>query len=248
MRSEFSGMPLAVGSVFGIRSWKVDALGRLCGQTYNQVWRPGENAAKCRDRDCDEIVAEDCGCGFWAYFAERERSYTEGITGVIEGYGATQLGTNGFRCAKARIIALVVADAGEDSATAEAAAIATSGGGGLAPERVAFIRRNYPDVPMYTSLLRMLSKHPVSTAADPQTPDDEGFWDVPARDLQPSRGWYTPGGLTFQPGTFSYGLPTTVPGATSALMNAFLDPSHVRTLTVAGCEDDTEDDADEDES
>lgn len=47
----------------------------------------------------------DCGCGFWAY---DEHSFSEhgDVVGVIEGYGRTTIGTKGFRCEKARIVAL----------------------------------------------------------------------------------------------------------------------------------------------
>lgn len=52
-----------------------------------------------------------CGCGFWAYYGEGLDSPYAGqnrIAGVIEGYGRTTLGTKGFRCEKAKIVALMV--------------------------------------------------------------------------------------------------------------------------------------------
>lgn len=44
---EFDGMPLAIGSVQGVRSFEVDPLGRLTGVNYPSVWKPGENLAQC---------------------------------------------------------------------------------------------------------------------------------------------------------------------------------------------------------
>lgn len=46
-----------------------------------------------------------CQCGFWAY---DEHSFSEHgeVVGIVEGYGKTTIGTRGFRCEKARIVAL----------------------------------------------------------------------------------------------------------------------------------------------
>lgn len=45
--NEFTGIPLAVGSVKGVRSFDVDNFGRLTGVYYHSIWKPGENQAKC---------------------------------------------------------------------------------------------------------------------------------------------------------------------------------------------------------
>lgn len=48
---EFAGMGFAVGVTRGLRAFDVDTLGRLRGVSYDDVWTPGENVAKChRDR------------------------------------------------------------------------------------------------------------------------------------------------------------------------------------------------------
>lgn len=45
---EFAGLcDFAAGSVKGVRSFKVDQLGRLTGVSYEKVWRPGENQSEC---------------------------------------------------------------------------------------------------------------------------------------------------------------------------------------------------------
>lgn len=43
----FSGQ-FAVGLVRGSRAFCMDALGRLTGVTYKQIWKPGENLAVCK--------------------------------------------------------------------------------------------------------------------------------------------------------------------------------------------------------
>jgi hypothetical protein len=51
MTGQFSGLELSIGSVRGTRSFKVDALGRLTGVSYERIWTPGENVALCVEDD-----------------------------------------------------------------------------------------------------------------------------------------------------------------------------------------------------
>lgn len=108
---------LAVGTLRGVRGWDVEN-GRLMG-VYGYSWKEGENQATCTRgaRYSGElktwvkakVAARDCLCGFYAYHSVHNRWVSAlKITGVIEGYGLTQIGTEGFRCAKARIVALTV--------------------------------------------------------------------------------------------------------------------------------------------
>lgn len=98
----------AIGSVTGARWWNL-ADGHLTG--VHGTWLMGENAARCsmsagkRDHVTPD---EDCGCGFWAYWTaeDHQHGFQFPVLGVIEGYGKTLIGERGFRCAKARIIAL----------------------------------------------------------------------------------------------------------------------------------------------
>lgn len=107
--AEFGGFPLTVGSVRGYRQWYADALGRLYGLSYNDVWTPGENVKTChsantktnRGKPC---TIDLCSCGFYAYYDTVKPIFQVG--GVIEGYGETAVGTKGFRCSKAKILAL----------------------------------------------------------------------------------------------------------------------------------------------
>lgn len=55
---------------------------------------------------CQDLVGLDCGCGWWAYYTGANLAYGGSVVGVIEGYGRTLEGTQGFRCQKARIRAL----------------------------------------------------------------------------------------------------------------------------------------------
>lgn len=45
--SDFSDRPLVAGSVTGLRSFRVDSLGRLAGVHYQDVFKPGVNRARC---------------------------------------------------------------------------------------------------------------------------------------------------------------------------------------------------------
>lgn len=48
--SDFAGTEhdFAAGSLKGLRSWVMDAKGRLRGVTHDDIWLPGENVARCR--------------------------------------------------------------------------------------------------------------------------------------------------------------------------------------------------------
>lgn len=227
--SEF-GLALGVGVVTGARSFRIDALGRLTGVTYQQVWTPGENLAECRapkglgsvhhgavvPRNAIRIVAEDavsvtfevadpqsmqtiystiygtpsiqrvptyqdvtvpkslpvetdkpteehgiagCGHGFYGYYDGSNDYYTQGyVSGVVEGYGEVIIGTRGFRCMKARIIALSIDDKVKS------------------PLR-SLVQRNYRDVPMYTDFKDMVKHHKTDVGESTISPDsDPDFW------------------------------------------------------------------------
>ena len=64
-RGDFRGddYEFAMGQIKGLRSWRVDAAGRLTGVSYHEVWKPGENVARCwansRPTPCPVNVLED---------------------------------------------------------------------------------------------------------------------------------------------------------------------------------------------
>jgi hypothetical protein len=173
----FSGrdLPLAVGSVTGVRLWHVDTTaaeavlngtpvqveGLLTG-VFGGVWRRGENVAVCGGGQAslpcepDVVPALGCGCGFWAYWALRYAwrcdYYWRGeVIGVIQGYGRTRIGTRGCRCGKARILGLHVrpADRGDEPRA-------------LSHDGVAEALGSYYGVPCHPSLTEMLAAHPLT--------------------------------------------------------------------------------------
>jgi hypothetical protein len=173
----FSGrdLPLAAGSVTGVRLWHVDMTsaqavangtgapveGLLTG-VFGGVWRRGENVALCGGGEesppCHPglVPAPGCGCGFWAYWALRyawrcDYYWRGDVIGVIQGYGRTTIGTRGCRCGKARILGLHVRPAGPGG---EPRALPDS--------EVAGLLRGYYGVPCYPSLAQMLAAHPLT--------------------------------------------------------------------------------------
>jgi hypothetical protein len=173
----FSGrdLPLAAGSVTGVRLWHVDMPsaeavvqgnavpvdGMLTG-VFGGVWRRGENVAECGGDQgsppCpgDQVPAPGCGCGFWAYWALRYAwrcdYYWRGeVIGVIQGYGRTRIGTRGCRCGKARILGLHVRPASPGRQQQA-----------LRPHEVAEVLGRYYGVPCYPSLAAMLAAHPLT--------------------------------------------------------------------------------------
>ena len=173
----FSGrdLPLAAGSVTGVRLWHVDMAsaeavaagtpgpveGLLTG-VFGRVWRRGENVAVCGGGQgapaCprDLVPAPECGCGFWAYWALRYAwrcdYYWRGeVIGVIQGYGRTRIGTRGCRCGKARILGLHVRPGDPEGEPR-----------GLSQHDLAGVLGSYYGVPCYPSLEEMLAAHPLT--------------------------------------------------------------------------------------
>jgi hypothetical protein len=148
-RGEFEPFPLAVGTVRGVRGFRLTDDGVLAGISYPQFWTPGENRAACYSglryrRKAAESLSQTyivspngfaphpvfdpdrapihgradvyaaCSCGFYAYFDRDILSYNDGVTGLVEGYGQTVIGTSGFRACRARIIALAMPPSGRE--------------------------------------------------------------------------------------------------------------------------------------
>src|SRR5215472_14274353 len=166
-------LPLAVGSVTGVRLWHVDmpsaeavlsgnpgpTAGLLTG-VFGGVWGRGENVAGCGGGEasppCDLVPGPECGCGFWAYWALRyawrcHYYWRAEVVGIIQGYGRTRIGTRGCRCGKARIVGLHVRPAGPDWQPQ-----------GLGHHEVAEVLGSYYGVPCYRSLAEMLAAHPLT--------------------------------------------------------------------------------------
>jgi hypothetical protein len=169
-------LPLAAGSVTGVRLWHVDMTsaeavangaagpveGLLTG-VFGGVWRPGENVAVCGGGQgsppChpDLVPAPGCGCGFWAYWALRyawrcDYYWRGDVVGVIQGYGRTTIGTRGCRCRKARVLGLHVRPAGPEYQPQDPR-----------HQDLAGILGSYYGVPCYPSLAQMLAAHPLTS-------------------------------------------------------------------------------------
>lgn len=173
MKNEFGGVGLALGTVRGFRSWKIDTNATLLPlhQQSDGAWLPGENVSACNkyvgnaeigergDMDWAEYQAKqdawkaahnmaDCEHGFYAYFDGHSNGYANNpvVSGVIEAYGEVFIGTKGFRAAKARIIALSVQP--------------YDGMWALDEFFVKRLRVNYPGIPVFESELAMRAEFP----------------------------------------------------------------------------------------
>jgi hypothetical protein len=112
-------------------------------------------------------VQEKCSCGFYAY-SNGVNEYTEyGLTGVIQGYGQTQLGTRGFKSQKARVLALHIPTRREKKSGKRVVSSKW--------DHYDRLRQNYPDVVMFEKYADMLAAFPVYENVP--TPDtDPEFW------------------------------------------------------------------------
>lgn len=237
--SDFAGQDFdfAAGSVFGLRGWNMDKYGRLHGVTHEEVWRPGENIAVCKQEKriaCPQINRREearkaseagrakvekkksrkrrdetfvtftlsaepyyprvacgdptcvrgefhvvdsghrfdpsCECGFWAYDEAGFKAHGR-VVGAIEGYSKTTVGTKGFRCEKARIVALSCENGDGDRHSRSVLA------------RLATL---YPDVTFVDDLDALIDAYPGVLREWPEV--DEHFWLKP---VEPKRetGW-----------------------------------------------------------
>lgn len=137
-----SDFDFAVGSVRGLRQWKLPFDAELDNIMATDArpdpaalwppgtpppllvgvaggaWQPGVNHAKCKNFpehvppvEYDEARKSECGCGFWAYWGLTDKDWHDALPvfGIVEGTGRTLIGSKGFRCEKAQILALVPA-------------------------------------------------------------------------------------------------------------------------------------------
>lgn len=173
--SKFAGSEFTMGTAVGVRSWNVDRLGRLESPSYKTVWAPGEMTAQCAVGPFDWVTLtrrptqhqqSSCSCGFYAYYEGfNEYAKPERVTGIIEGYGETQIGTRGFKSAKARIVALCVPD---DSADIQR----------IGKTPFARVRDNYGQhVAIFSDYAQMAAEFPTTQPQDAPTPEtDPDFW------------------------------------------------------------------------
>lgn len=186
----------AMGEVYGIRVWRQDERGRLRARQIDGAppWRPGLNTARCFASGTSSMAAfittiygpsapqvqsflaatedavvpdEKCKCGFYAYTSETLESFEAGgVLGVIRGSGRTLIGTKGFRCEKAEIVAVL--DPTKDG---------RQGWADLARWQREALRRVYPDIPVLDTRQALLDFAPIEWT-DPR-PSDDDFWTAP---------------------------------------------------------------------
>lgn len=176
-------MPLAAGSVHGLRTWKVRSDGMLTGQR-GKVWRSGINEATClpeemtfyRSTRCEGLDPK-CSCGVYAYWTKYAAAIQTEAVGVVEGFGRTIIGTRGFRCQKARIVAIVAPEARAETLTYVDGTTET-----IPIDLAAQIQKRYPEIAIYQDIDAMLAEHPLTEApeAEPELPYDRGgVWSLP---------------------------------------------------------------------
>lgn len=159
-----------------------------------RVWDPPEPCGKhpdCFDgthpAPSGHSFDPDCQCGFWAYDEHTFTSHGD-VTGIIEGYGKTTIGTRGFRCEKARIVAL----------------LREHKDGYLSLSAWFRLQRLYPDAAFYDEIDEMVGKHGSVLRTWPEVGDD--FWDqpVPRGDYYSISGAVMSGTLTISPSAFKW--------------------------------------------
>lgn len=101
----------------------------------------------------------ECKCGFYAYYDGSDDYHREGyVSGVIEGYGETIIGTRGFRSMRARLVALHIPEV-------------------VAGHMTRLVERNYAAVPQFGSFDAMVSAFPPDAGSAAVSPDtDPDFW------------------------------------------------------------------------
>jgi hypothetical protein len=207
---EFDQRPFMVGSLTGIRCFRVDNLGRLnpINDFPNSVWTPGENIATCHRqwqieqymqaygpiglsaqmvssmtsltvsagdaitveteravRESFKIPEHDkaiagCSCGFYAYYDNLDNPHHQQgfLYGIVEGYGVMTVGTRGFRCSKAKILALVIPVKHRPLLWVKAS-------------------RNYNTIPQFETDADAFRQFPLSLPSDIPNPDNtDDFW------------------------------------------------------------------------
>lgn len=127
-----SDRPLVMGSIEGLRSFRVNEEGKLAAVVdENFVYHEGINDAKCFFNDHYEemnalyqmtgfphlplrplhrVGAKNCSCGFYAYTDSFAVSFDlpSTVLGVVEGSGLVTVGSLGFRAERAKVVALVM--------------------------------------------------------------------------------------------------------------------------------------------
>jgi hypothetical protein len=135
-----------------------EAAARVQAEREEKERAEAEKARLEAEKKARDTLA-DCSHGFYGYYDGSNDYYKQGyVMGVVEGYGETVIGTRGFRCMKARIVAIRIPK--------------------HVPDRLrAMILRNYPDVPVFDTFKAMVAEFPADDAGVGVSPEtDPDFW------------------------------------------------------------------------
>lgn len=155
----FAGQLAAVTAALGASIQKITASDKSTytgGYTVPQITPPVVHDNRAAESKKPHAL-DTCKHGFYAYY-DGSDDYHSGVrvTGVIEGYGETLIGTRGFRCMKARIVALCITEE---------------------TVRGHLVARNYSDIPQFASVADMLSEYPTDDNGQGLSPEsDPDFW------------------------------------------------------------------------
>jgi hypothetical protein len=136
-------------------------------QYYRVRWDDGSTGVyadlKFKTSEPHEAPSENCSCGFYAYTDPKSHEIdgyypaSPYVLGVIKGTGRTLVGTRGFRCEKAEIIALL--DPPDD------------------PRRKQLLENVYRDVPLLPTEEALFNFAPIEKFLP--DPTSEEFWSLP---------------------------------------------------------------------
>jgi len=167
--------PLVAGTVVGCRYWHVGRMGHLFGfietRHGRQHYVEGENEARhvrtvnmYEDNSCGGLASTRCRCGFHAAFDLHDCHVDlapDRVRGIIEGYGTVSLGRKGFRCSKARVLALIRTP--DDIPTLGLSAEQMLLMGWDLPNRHAErIKAQYPHIPWFDTLEQATAEFPLT--------------------------------------------------------------------------------------
>ncbi len=200
MMDEFSGIDafiipeaeeigFAAGVVRGVRSFMVDSLGRLTGVSFPEVWRPGENEARCLKRIDDDLLPQLNSLMNWAGGSRVivpspsliTRSDTHAMRDCKHGFYAYYDGSDDYH--RDGYVSAVVEGYGETVIgtrgfrSMRARIVALHIPETVKPNLARLVSRNYPDVAVLETFDQMVAEFPPDSAGNEPSPDtDPDFW------------------------------------------------------------------------
>ena len=100
-------VPLLTQVVPGFRAWDLRDDGTLWPAAVgDRPWDPGVNVARCANRSDHEAPGESCACGLYAFHTIHRQLGGEPLVGGIAAWGAMEVHRDGFRAARAMVLAL----------------------------------------------------------------------------------------------------------------------------------------------